>query len=54
MAKKETEPRMVMALPASLHDRLVREQERVQKQTGMHVSLVALVRKAIENTYREK
>lgn len=51
---KKAEPRMVVALPATLHERLVREQERVLRTSGMHVSLAALVRKAVENTFKEK
>ena len=52
--KKATEPRQVVALPASIYDRLKKEQERVAKVSGLHVSLAALVRKAIENTFKEK
>jgi hypothetical protein len=50
--RKKAEPRQVVALPATLYDRLVKEQERVLKTSGLHVSLAALVRKAIENTFK--
>lgn len=50
----DKKPRYVITVPATLADVLAEEQEKMRRQTGLHVSISSLVKKAIEKVYLHK